>query len=142
MIIKEPQSIQEFKKYYNLRWRALREPWGQPEGSEKDELEANCFHIMVLEGDDVIGVGRGHFNSPDEYQVRYMAVAENWRSRGVGTMILNNLEDQASKSGAKQIMLHARENAVEFYQKRGYRVVKPAHTLFGSIKHFEMIKQI
>ncbi len=140
--IVSPVTGEEFEKYYDLRWRILRKPWGQPEGSEKDELENKSFHIMVLEGDRVIGVGRGHFNTSSQYQIRYMAVDENWRRKGVGTMILGRLQEYAAKGGAGQIVLKAREGAVKFYAKRGFKIVGQAHTLFGCIKHFKMIKEL
>lgn len=137
-----PETNEEFEKYYDLRWRILRKPWGQPKGSEMDELEKKSFHIMVLEGDRVVGVGRGHFNTSSQYQIRYMAVDEDWRLKGVGTMILGRLLEHAAKDGARQIVLNAREDSVKFYAKRGFKIVKKAHTLFGCIKHFKMIKEL
>jgi len=141
MIIKQPQTKEEFAKYYHLRWKLLRKPWNQPEGSEKDELEDSAFHIMVCENDGtVVGVGRLHFNSEDESQIRYMAVEESYRGRGIGKIVLSKLEEAAKRAGAVRIVLNARETAVKFYEKAGYQVIKPAHTLFGSIKHFKMRK--
>jgi len=142
MIAKRPQSKEDFEKYYHLRWRILREPWNQPKGCEKDELEDGAFHIMVCENDGtVVGVGRVHFNSEDECQIRYMAVEGNYRRRGIGEIVLNKLEEAAKSGGAGQIVLNARETAVAFYEKAGYEVTEPAHTLFGSIKHFKMRKK-
>ncbi len=140
--IVSPHTDEEFEKYYDLRWQILRKPWGRPKGSEKDELENKSFHIMVLAGDRVIGVGRGHFNTGSRYQIRYMAVDENWRRKGVGTVILSRLQEQAARGGAGQIVLNARESAVKFYEKRGFKIIEQAHTLFGCIKHFKMIKEL
>ena len=120
----------------------MRKPWGQPEGSEKDDLEDESFHIMALEGGEVVAVGRGHFNNAENWQIRYMAVSEKCRNKGVGTTILSKLEQEAGKQGAKKIMLNARENAIKFYKKHGFKVIEQAHTLFGCIKHFKMIKEI
>ena len=143
MIVKQPQTREEFAKYYQLRWRILRKPWNQPEGSENDELEDSAFHIMVCENDGtVVGVGRLHFNSEDESQIRYMAVEDSYRGRGIGKIVLSKLEEAAKSGGAGQIVLNARETAVQFYEKAGYQVIEPAHTLFGSIKHFKMRKNV
>ena len=142
MIVKRPQTREEFAKYYHLRWRILRKPWNQPEGSEKDELEDGAFHIMVCENDGtVVGVGRLHFNSESESQIRYMAVEDSYRGRGIGKIVLSKLEEAAKSGGAGQIELNARETAVQFYEKAGYQVMESAHTLFGSIKHFKMRKR-
>ncbi len=143
MIVKCPQSKEEFAKYYDLRWELLRKPWNQPEGSEKDELEDSAFHIMVCENDGtVVGVGRLHFNNEYESQIRYMAVEDSYRGRGIGKIVLSKLEEAAKSGGAGQIVLNARETAVKFYEKAGYEVTEPAHTLFGAIKHFKMRKNV
>jgi len=55
---------------------------------------------------------------------------------------LDELEKRGLEKGAKKIILHARENVVRFYEKNGYKIVMPSHTLFGSIPHFLMEKII
>ena len=142
MIIKSPKTKEEFFKYYDLRWRILRAPWNQPKGSEQDELEGQSIHVMVVENDEVIGIGRAHFNSDEVAQLRYMAVNEDWQGKGIGKFILDELEKRVIKKGVKRIILHARDNAVKFYEKHGYNVVKESHTLFGVITHFLMEKLI
>ena len=143
MIIRPPQTPEEFARYRDLRWRILRAPWNQPRGSELDDLESKAFPIVVCEVDGIpIGVGRVHFNSKTEAQIRSMAVEENWREKGIGSIVLIELEKIAIAKGAKKIILHARDNAVKFYEKNGYNVVKELHTLFGVIPHFLMEKLI
>ena len=142
MEVREPKTKEEFEIYYELRWKILREPWNQPKGSEKDELEDKSFHAMALIGENVVGVGRLHFNSDKEAQIRYMAVDEQQRGKGIGSLIIEYLEKVAKKKGAECIILNARENAVDFYKSHGYNIVKKSHTLFGSIEHFLMRKKI
>lgn len=140
MKLRVPKSKKDFERYYDLRFRILREPWGQERGSEKDDLEEKSIHLMVCDSEKVIGVGRGHFNSDEEAQIRFMAVETDYRGRGVGSMILDGLEKRLRK--AKRIVLNARDNAVGFYEKHGYKVERKAHTLFGSIPHFKMKKDL
>ena len=143
MRIYEPKTKADFDKYYDLRWRILRKPWNQPEGSEKDELEGESIHIAVAERDRIpIGVGRLHFNSHEEAQIRYMAVEEGLRSKGAGSLVLEELEKKAKRKGAEYAVLNARENAVGFYEKHGYEVIGKSHTLFGSVRHFRMRKYL
>ncbi|WP_337873025.1 GNAT family N-acetyltransferase [Ignavibacterium sp.] len=142
MIVKSPQTRDEFFKYYDLRWRILRAPWNQPKGSEQDELEGQAIHIVAVEDEKIVGCGRAHFNTADEAQIRYMAVENQWQGKGVGKLILDELEKRVIEKGAKKIILHARESVVKFYEKNGYKIVKPSHTLFGSIPHFLMEKII
>lgn len=143
MIVRPPQTPEEFERYRDLRWRVLRAPWNQPRGSEVDEIESKAFPIMVCEVDGIpIGVGRIHFNSEIEAQIRSMAVETQWRSKGIGSIVLTELEKIAADKGAKKIILHARENAVKFYEKNGYKVVSSSHTLFNTIQHYLMEKEI
>lgn len=142
MIIKSPQTRQEFFDYYDLRWRILRAPWNQPKGSEQDELEGQAIHIIAVEEVKIVGCGRAHFNSDEEAQIRYMAVENQWQGKGIGKLILDELEKKVIEKGAKKIILHARESVVKFYEKNGYQIVKPSHTLFGTIPHYLMEKKI
>ena len=142
MIIKEPKTEEEFEQYYDLRWRILRQPWNQPHGSEKDEKENESIHIIVIHNDKVIGCGRGHFNSPSEAQIRYMAVDEDFQGKGVGNKLLKVLERRLTKEGARTIILNARDNAVKFYKKHDYKIIGKGNILFDVIEHFKMRKEI
>ncbi len=137
--IKYPKTKEEFEEYYNLRWSILREPWNQPKGSERDELEDKSIHIMAVnESGKIIGIGRLHKNRADEGQIRYMAVRKNYRQKGIGKMILEELHREAEKLKLRKIILNARENAVGFYEKHGYKNIGKTHTLFGVIPHYRM----
>ncbi len=143
MKICRPQTKEQFAQYYDLRWRVLRKPWNQPRGSEKDERENRADHITVCdENDTLIGVGRLHFNSAAEAQIRFMAVDEHHRGRGVGKMILTELERIARDKGAESIVLNARDEAIAFYKKMGYEEAGQSHVLFGSVRHVRMFKRL
>ena len=138
-----PQTDLELERYYDLRWRILRAPWGQPRGSERDEYEDGADHVAVrdLTG-RLVGVGRLHLNSRHEAQIRYMAVEPAWRNRGVGRLMVARLEALARERGTIHIILNAREEVAAFYQRLGYRVLAQGPTLFGEIKHVRMGKDL
>lgn len=144
--LRAPLTTDDFERYYRFRWQYLRAPWQQPPGSERDELEQGAVHLMAV--DDragLIGVARLHSVQEDSEayaQVRYMAVADDWRGQGVGRMLLQALEAAAVRQGIAQVRLHARESAVGFYERLGYRVVEPSHRLYDSIQHFLMRKEL
>jgi GNAT superfamily N-acetyltransferase len=141
-ITRSPETEEEFKNYYHLRWKILREPWNQPKGTEKDEFEREAFHLMVCRDSEIIGVGRLHFNSDIEAQIRYMAVKENYRGQGIGSLIIKELEKKAKVLGAKYIILNSRANVIRFYEKNFYQAIKKAPTLFGTIEHWRMKKDL
>lgn len=136
-----PCSEAELERYFELRWELLRAPWGQPRGSERDEFEDTAFHVLAEDAaGGAIGVGRLHRLDKHVGQIRYMAVVDTWRGRGVGTAILGRLEQQAMQWQLHVIQLHAREPAVNFYRHHGYSTIAPSHTLFGAIPHMLMSK--
>ena len=138
-----PVTDLDWEHYFDLRWRVLRKPWNQPPGSERDALDPESFHLMLRgQPDAVVAVGRLHLNSPEEAQVRFMAVDESWRGRGLGSRILEGLEKQAHAQAMKRVVLNARQEAIDFYLKHGYLVEGPADTLFGTVRHARMRKDI
>ena len=138
-----PKTTDELARYYQLRWQILRKPWGKPQGSERDEHEKQAVHRMIVnESGEVLAVGRLERMGKEQGQVRYMAVCEKAHGQGLGQQIINALEQQASQLGMKEINLNARESAMGFYQKLGYKETKYSHTLFDEIKHYTMVKSL
>ena len=143
MIITEPKSVEDFEKYYQLRWEVLRKPWNKPRGSERDEMEESCIHAMATNDlGEVLAVCRLQFNSAEEAQIRYMAVKENTQGMGIGGAIISYIEKTAINKGKKIIVLHARENATGFYKKNGYNIMKTTYILWGEIQHYLMKKNL
>ncbi|MFM7594576.1 MAG: GNAT family N-acetyltransferase [Flavobacteriales bacterium] len=141
MEIREPNNKEEWDKYYRLRWEVLRQPWNQPMGSERDDYEYDAWHFAAFEADEILGVGRLDYIEPTTRQIRFMAVNPNRQSTGIGKRLMIAMELEAWNSGAIEIILHARSNAMWFYEKLGYVCLEPSHLLFGEIQHFLMIKK-
>ncbi len=138
-----PESAADWENYYELRWRILRAPWHQPRGSEKDDLEAESEHVMIVGPErQALAVGRLHYNSAAESQVRFMAVDPEVQGRGLGGAILRELERRARAAGATSIVLNARDDAQHFYQRHGFVVTGPAPTMFDVVKHVRMRKDL
>ncbi len=138
-----PQTPAEWEAYFDLRWRILRAPWDQPRGSERDNIEKTSEHLLIS-GPDFrpLAIGRLHFNSAAEAQVRYMAVEPRAQGQGLGGRILQEFEKRARAAGATSIVLNAREDAQRFYQKHGFATVGPAPTIFEAVKHVRMRKEL
>ena len=140
--IKKPETPEEFRQYYELRYRILRAPWGEPEGSEVDDIEDRCFHIMAMDDQNIVGVGRLQFNAAGEAQIRYMGVEKNHAGKGIGRLIVDALEREASNRRINTVVLDAREPAVGFYQTLGYSIEEKSYVLFDEIQHYRMTKLI
>ena len=140
--LKSPSSYREWREYFLFRYKILRKPIGLNRSTIRDKLEKISYHVMVTNNKgEIIGVGRLHFINTKESQIRYMAVDKNFRKKGVGNKIVQNLEMHSVNNYRNKVILNARENAVIFYSKLGY-------VNFGKIdvgidiKHFQMKKNL
>jgi predicted GNAT family N-acyltransferase len=139
--ISDPYTENRIEEYYQLRWKVLRAPWNQPRGTERDEMEDASLHRVVLdEQQRILACGRLQLNTSTEAQVRYMAVDPDFRGKGLGRLVLQELECLASDAGALKVILQARENALPFYAACGYEVVIPTFLLYDTIQHYLMQK--
>tara|TARA_B100000579_G_scaffold437946_1_gene470177 strand:+ start:1569 stop:2021 length:453 start_codon:yes stop_codon:yes gene_type:complete len=134
-----PETKEEWQKYYFLRWKILRSEFSDDIDSAKDDLEYSSYHIAAFSKDSsILGVGRIHHIDIENAQIRYMAVDLSCREQLVGSNILLNLIKNAKDYNKKFIILHARENAVNFYKNNGFKLIRKTHLLFGKIQHYLM----
>lgn len=139
----QPQNATDVEAYYNIRYEVLRKPWNQPHQTTADEFEDISLHFLALDKDGTpVGTGRLQINSPQEGQLRSMAVLSHYQGKGIGAKILMEIERIAIERGLQMIVLDARENAVPFYLKNGYAVTGTSYLLFGVIPHFKMEKSL
>ena len=137
-----PQTEAELEAYYQLRWRLLRKPWQQPRGSERDEFDEYAHHRMMVDNQGrLVAIGRLYV-SGDEAQIRFMAVAADNRGYGLGSRMVQALEQVARQEGACRLVMNAREEAVSFYTRCGFTVVGEGPISFGKIPHRQMIKAL
>jgi len=88
-----------------------------PESLEWDDFDAVSVHALAQDArGNAIGTGRllrdGHIGR--------MAVIREWRKRGVGSAILEQLIDCARKRGDREVHLNAQTHAIGFYQRYGF----------------------
>ena len=141
-LLKSPETNQEWEAYLLFRWEVLRKPLGMSKESLADSIEDESFHLMGVDDQNrVIASGRVHFNSSEEAQIRYMAVDDNFKRKGIGSEIVFQLESYASSKGAEFIILNAREKAIIFYKNLGYKELGPYKSDTG-IPHKTMRKSL
>lgn len=131
----------DLQQLFSLRWEVLRKPWRQPKGTEQDDLDSCCYHVLIRDEANIpVASGRLQENEDGTFQVRYMAVLDRVQGRGLGRSVLSALENEALRCGARKIILQARELSVPFYEKCGFRITEKTFLLYGSIQHYLMEK--
>ncbi len=113
----------DYQKMINLRDLILRKPLGL--GFSPAELEEEKENMMIgaFEDEDILGCCMLVEENSRTIRLRQMAVLNNLQGKGIGRAIMNFAENIARDRGYKVLSMHARKNAIGFYEKMGYKVV-------------------
>lgn len=144
IIIKQPQTKEDFKVYYALRYHVLRESLGLAKGTEKDDYEPISIHYMAVDDKthEVLGVVKLFEKSAGIGQFSHLAVLEEHRSKGTGHLLIQTVEDKSRELGYHALGTLTRLTATEFYEKCGYICKGLATVLFGRIQMMWMEKEL
>lgn len=86
-----------------------------------DKFETNGIHLVYLdEKQQVVGTGRIHIEESTGV-ISQMAIKKECQRSGIGKEILNELILKCKTLGVEKIELSARETALEFYSKVGFK---------------------
>jgi N-acetylglutamate synthase-like GNAT family acetyltransferase len=140
--IRSPKTENEWKSYYDLRFRVLREPLNQVRGSEKNDGDETGIHFALFENGIILAIARLDLMENQIAQVRFVAVEFDLQGKGYGKKIMLATESKSKELGIEKIILHARDYAVEFYLNLGYKLIEPSYKLFDVLQHFLMEKDL
>ena len=110
-----------FKEVFALREEVLRKPMGLSLYNEDTSADIPDDTFVALSDGKVIGCVLCKVAKEKVIKLRQMAVADHWQGKGVGKMLIENAENNARENGFEKIELHARQNAIAFYEKLGYK---------------------
>jgi len=112
----------EYDETVRLRYSVLREPLGLDFSEEDIEREYADFHLAVY--DEHSGLIACLVLSPQnqlQIKMRQVAVLPSKQHTGVGTALVKFSESWSKRAGYSEMIMHARETAVSFYEKLGYK---------------------
>jgi GNAT superfamily N-acetyltransferase len=142
IVIRAPKNEIEWEQYYDLRYRVLRQPWNQTRGSERNDGDATGVHFAAYENENLKAIARLDINPENRGQVRFMAVESTIQRKGFGKQVMLAIESYCKTQNISEMILHARETAIPFYESLNFHLVEKSHLLFNEIQHFLMRKQI
>jgi phosphoribosylformimino-5-aminoimidazole carboxamide ribotide isomerase len=87
---------------------------------EIDE-DADGTHFGAFKDNKLVAVV-SLFQKGENFQFRKLAVDPQAQKMGVGTGLLNYITDYAAGNGGKRIWCNARDTAIGFYLKAGYKL--------------------
>lgn len=130
--IKIPKTLDEFKAYYALRYKVLREPWGHPKGTEKDDYEPISDHFMAVdEKGEVVGVAKLYEKEEGTGHMSHFAVAPEHQQEGIGHQLLQAVEERARERGFHTLGTMARVTATAYFEKYGFHIAGIPTNLLG-----------
>ena len=113
----------EYEQMIRLRHQILRQPLGLNFSDEELEMEKDNILIASFEDDEMLGCCMLKPVDSQTLQLRQMAVPDKLQGKGVGASIISFAENLARDKGYSRIMMHARDTAIGFYEKFGYKTV-------------------
>lgn len=110
----------EYREAVVLRNRVLREPLGLAITEEELAEDWRAFHLACFLGARLVGCLLLTPHDTREIKMRQVAVAPDLQRQGIGKRLVHYCEEFCAARGFREIVLHAREGAVNFYERLGY----------------------
>ncbi|MEO5647185.1 MAG: GNAT family N-acetyltransferase [Chitinophagaceae bacterium] len=134
-------GTKEYKQMVDLRNEILRKPLGLSFSKGDLEKEKEDILIGAFEEDKMLGCCLLTKLDGKKVRLRQMAVQNNLQGKGIGATMMNYAENIARDNGFKCMVMHARETAIGFYEKLGYKVIGDEFTEV-TISHHIMEKKL
>ena len=115
-------GTREYKQMITLRRQILRQPLGLSFSEEELEKEKNDILIAAFDDDNMLGCCMLTTINNHTLRIRQMAVQNNLQGKGVGASLMSFIENLARDKGYRRLMMHARDTAIGFYERFGYKL--------------------
>jgi len=131
----------EYRQMVNLRLEIMRKPLGLI--FSDDELQKEKDDVLIGAFDEEVIIGCCILSKIDNNTVRLrqMAVQKNQQGIGIGESMMAFAENIARDRGYKLLTMHARDTAIGFYEKYGYKV-KGDKFIEVNVSHHVMEKEL
>jgi N-acetylglutamate synthase-like GNAT family acetyltransferase len=142
--IKIPKTREDFKAYYELRYKVLRAPWGQPKDTEKDDYEPISQHFMAIDDTNgkVVGVIKMFEKSEGVGWVSHLAIDPGYQKKGVGKLLMDTVEHAAREKGYHVIGCMSRLNTTAYFERMGFVTAGLPTQYFGTTQVLWMEKEL
>lgn len=134
-------GTKEYQQMVKLRNDILRAPLGLKFDPDELEKEKDDILIGAFDDDEMLACCLLTKADKNSLRLRQMAVQNNLQGKGIGASMMNFAELISKDKGYKKLIMHARESAIGFYEKLGYKVVGDRFTEV-TLPHFVMEKKL
>ena len=134
-------GTKEYQQMVKLRNDILRQPLGLSFTEDELAREKDDILIGAFDDDEMLACCLMTKTDNQSLRLRQMAVQNNLQGKGIGASIIAFVESISRDKGYSKVMMHARDTAVGFYEKCGYKI-KGDQFLELNIPHHVMEKHI
>lgn len=134
-------SNRDLKEAFEVRKKVFTEEQDIPEDLEFDNHDREALHMVVKDGERVIGTARVLFLTTNQAKIERMAILRPFRYRGIGRRIISFLNEELKNRHVEEVVLHAQYSVVAFYKSCGFEELGLPFWEVG-IKHIKMQKRL
>jgi len=131
----------ELQEAFEVRRQVFAREQSIAEDLVFDGHDSEALHIVVKDGQRVIGSARVKFLAGNQAKLERMAVLKRYRRKGIGKEMLLLLDTVWKDKQVQQIIIHAQLEVVPFYKLCGFDELGLPFREAG-IKHIKMRKQV
>lgn len=139
------ENEEQLQKCLDIRKEVFVEEQKVPidlEIDEYDQISPDVHHVLIeLEG-AYSATGRLIYYKDNAAKMQRIAVRQEFRSKGVGKILLLALEELARELGLTKSVLDAQCHAEGFYAKLGYETISTEPFDDAGIPHVRMVKPL
>jgi predicted GNAT family N-acyltransferase len=115
-------SDADLRKAFDVRRQVFVREQGISEDLVFDNNDRDALHVVVEDGERIIGTARVRFLGNKQAKLERMAVTKSFRRKGIGKGIVSFMNEELRKKQVEQVVLHAQLGVVEFYKSCGFEV--------------------
>lgn len=130
-------SDEELRDALEVRRQVFVQEQGVSEDLEYDGYDSEALHMVVKDGNKVIGTARVRFPTTNQAKIERMAILKPFRHRGIGSNIISFLKEELKGRQIEHVILHAQCAVTEFYKSFGFEETGLPFWDAG-IRHIEM----
>ncbi len=121
-IIRVQHAWERFGEIQNLYFSVLYADFGVPRGADwYHDANGSVFAVVLDDSEAILGAARLlPAAGCASRQVRQVAVAPHAHGRGLGRLLIFDLEALAAEEGAHELWLKSRSSAYGFYERLGF----------------------
>jgi N-acetylglutamate synthase-like GNAT family acetyltransferase len=131
----------EYRQMVKLREDILRKPLGMQLLPNELEHEKGDILLAAFDEDKILACCVLTPISKDTVRLRQMAVQNNLQGKGIGASIMSFAETIARDKDYKNLMMHARDSSIGFFEKLGYKI-KGEEFMEVNLPHHIMEKKL